>query len=248
MRLVHQPLPKRLGKPGLADARLAREQHHLALAVAGQPPPVQQQSELVLAADERGQAGRPPGLKPARSIVPLAGHPPSPHGLRKAAQGRPAEVDEVEHAAEQAPGAVGDDDRAGLRELLQAGRQVRGLADHRLLTRRHPRRRGRRRPRARSRSRPGPRGRRRPASAAAPTASTDGEPRPDGPLGLVLVGPGPAEVGQHAVAHELRDMTLKAGDLARDGVLVGAQDRVACPRGRAEPRARSSRPGRRTSP
>ena len=134
MRLVHQPLPKRLGKPGLAHARLAREQHRLALAVAGQPPPVQQQSELVLAADERGQAGRPPGLKPARSIVPLAGHPPSPHGLREAAQGRPAEVDEVEHASEQAPGAVGDDDRAGFRELLQARRQVRGLADHRHLT------------------------------------------------------------------------------------------------------------------
>ena len=46
----------------------------------------------------------------------------------------------------------------------------------------------------------------------------------DGPLGLVLVRPRPAEVGQHAVAHELGDVALEPGDLAGDGVLVGADD------------------------
>ena len=59
---------------------------------------------------------------------------------------------------------------------------------------------------------------------------------------------GPAEVGQHAVAHELGDVALEARDLAGDGVLVGAERARASPRGRAGRRARSSRPGRRTSP
>ena len=34
----------------------------------------------------------------------------------------------------------------------------------------------------------------------------------------------PAEIGEHAVAHELGDVTLETGDLARHGALVGAQD------------------------
>ena len=52
----------------------------------------------------------------------------------------------------------------------------------------------------------------------------DGEAGPDRALGLVLVRPGPAEIGEHAVAHELGDVALEARDLARDGVLVGADD------------------------
>jgi hypothetical protein len=32
----------------------------------------------------------------------------------------------------------------------------------------------------------------------------------------------PAEIGEHAVAHELRDMALEAPDLARYSVLIGA--------------------------
>jgi hypothetical protein len=135
VRLGRQPLPKGLDEAGLADARLAREQDASPLPVTSQPPPIQQQCHLAPAADERGEAGGTAGLEPARGSLAGAGHPPGAHGLRETAQGRPAEVDEVEHASEQAPGAVGDDDRAGFRELLQARRQVRGLADHCLLAR-----------------------------------------------------------------------------------------------------------------
>ena len=76
----------------------------------------------------------------------------------------------------------------------------------------------------------------------------DREPGPHRPLGLVLVRPGPAEIGQHAVAHELGDMALEARDLARDGVLVGAEDLAHLLGVEPARRARSSRPGRRTSP
>ena len=51
----------------------------------------------------------------------------------------------------------------------------------------------------------------------------DRQPGPHRPLGLVLVRPGPAEIGEHAVAHELGDVALEARDLARDRILVGAQ-------------------------
>ena len=50
------------------------------------------------------------------------------------------------------------------------------------------------------------------------------EARPHRPLGVVLVRLRPAEIGQHAVAHELGDVAVEAQDLARDGVLVGADD------------------------
>ena len=50
------------------------------------------------------------------------------------------------------------------------------------------------------------------------------EPGTDRPLGLVLVRRGPAEIGQHAVAHELGDVAVEAGDLAGHSVLVGVED------------------------
>jgi hypothetical protein len=37
-----------------------------------------------------------------------------------------------------------------------------------------------------------------------------GEAGADGALGLVLVGAGPAEVAEHAVAHQLGDLPLEA--------------------------------------
>ena len=49
------------------------------------------------------------------------------------------------------------------------------------------------------------------------------EPGPDRALGRVLVRRGPAEIGQHAVAQELGDVAVEAGDPARHRVLEGAQ-------------------------
>src|SRR5262249_47918531 len=44
-------------KAGLADPRLARDQHDLPFALPGEALPFQQEIELVLAADEIGQTG-----------------------------------------------------------------------------------------------------------------------------------------------------------------------------------------------
>ena len=43
-------------------------------------------------------------------------------------------------------------------------------------------------------------------------------------LGVVLVRLRPAEIGEHAVAHQLGDSALVAGDLARHRLLVGEND------------------------
>ena len=51
-----------------------------------------------------------------------------------------------------------------------------------------------------------------------------GEPGAHRPLGLVLVRPRPAEIGQHTVAHELGDVALQPRDLRGDRVLVGPDD------------------------
>ena len=62
------------------------------------------------------------------------------------------------------------------------------------------------------------------AGAAAATACDDRQAGAHRALGVVLVRPRPAEIGQHAVAHELGDVALEARDLARDRVLVGADE------------------------
>ena len=86
-----------------------------------------------------------------------------------------------------------------------------------------------------------------PAGGSAGRPPRPGEPGPDRPLGLVLVRPRPAEIGEHAVAHVLGDVAAERSILGA-GVLIGADHVRACPRDRAGPRARSSRPGRRTAP
>ena len=102
---------------------------------------------------------------------------------------------------------------------MQSCRQVRRLADHRRLLRRaladeiahHHQTRCDAHPRAqrlfRWRRQPGDR-------------CGNGEPGPHRPLGLVLVRPRPAEIGQHPIAHELRDMAIHTRDLLGHRVLV----------------------------
>ena len=60
-----------------------------------------------------------------------------------------------------------------------------------------------------------------------------------GPLCLVLVRPRPAEIGQHAVAHVFGDVPFETRDLARDRVLIGADQRAHV--FRVEPRGQLGR-------
>ena len=50
----------------------------------------------------------------------------------------------------------------------------------------------------------------------------DPEPGPHGPLGVIFVRQGVAEVDEQAIAQILGDMPLKAGDHLGAGVLIGA--------------------------
>ena len=163
-----QPLAQGEDDPRLADAGLAREQHDLALAGPGEPPAVEEQRQLLVAADERGRAGAVERLEPAFRR-PLAGHAEAAHGRGKALDLGRAEVGELEEGAEQPPRRLGDDNRAGLGELLQAGGEVRRLADDRLLLGRALARSDPRPRRAPSRCRRAPR-------AAPPSASSAARP------------------------------------------------------------------------
>jgi hypothetical protein len=132
-----------------------------------------------------------------------------------------AEIPQPEQVADQAAGGAGEDDLPGLRKRLQTRREVRGLADHRLLPRRAFA------DQIADHDKPGG------------NADADGEsfrstgfqprhrrcyfqPRPHRPLGVVLMRPRIAEIGQHPVAHEFGDKAVIARDDAGNGVLIGA--------------------------
>src|SRR5215469_12896802 len=53
VRLAAEPLHNGLSDARFSDARLAREQHHAALAALSLLPPAQEQVDLLVAADER---------------------------------------------------------------------------------------------------------------------------------------------------------------------------------------------------
>ena len=54
-----------------------------------------------------------------------------------------------------------------------------------------------------------------------PQGLDDPQPGPHGPLGIIFVGQGVAEVDEQAIAEILGDMPLKAGDHLGTGVLIG---------------------------
>ena len=171
-------------------------------------------AELLLPADQRGEAaGRVPGLETALGRA-LAGDGEGAHRRREALERRGAQVAEGEQAAQEAARALGDDHGPGFGQGLQAGGEVGGLPDHRLLLR------GTLADQVADHDQPGGD----PDPGRQRLAAGCGQPRhrrrrreagADGPLRLVLVRHGPAEVGQHAVAHELGHVPLEPGDLAR---------------------------------
>ena len=52
----------------------------------------------------------------------------------------------------------------------------------------------------------------------------DGKPGPDGTFRFVLMGLGPTEIGKHAIAHQLRDISVETNNVARNRILELAQD------------------------
>jgi hypothetical protein len=220
VRLVRDPGGELSGEPRLADAGLARKQHDLADAGPGLAQAVAQQGALRRPPDEVGEPS-------ARRLEAAFRHGEAfdHEGLDRrgeALDGLPAEVAQPEQVADQAAGGAGEDDLPGLRQSLQACGEVGGLTDHRLLLRR--------------------------ALADQITnydksggnADADGEPLgstglqarhrrlyfqpgPHRPLGVVLMRPRIAEIGQHPVAHVFGDKAVVARYDAGNGVLIGAE-------------------------
>src|SRR5208282_6754183 len=70
MRRTRKPLMELLNQARFADSRLARNQHHLSLAVEHPFPSIPQQPQFLLPADERRQYP-PTGMKPAAHTAEL---------------------------------------------------------------------------------------------------------------------------------------------------------------------------------
>ena len=83
VRLVAEALEQRPDHARLADPRLARQQHHLAVAVLGPRPALEQDAELVLAPDQRREMLTMKRLEAALGAT-LAFDPPGGHRLGEA--------------------------------------------------------------------------------------------------------------------------------------------------------------------
>ncbi len=144
----------------------------------------------------------------------------------------------VEQPAGQPPRARCDHHRPRLGQRLQPRREVRRLADHRLLLRRALA------DQIADDDEPGGD----PDPHLQPHLGRGVEPRhrldhaergPHRPLGVVLVGPRIAEIGEHAVAHVLGDKPAGALDDRGDAAVIGAEDRAQILR--VEPRRQRRR-------
>src|SRR6266540_6602810 len=106
MRLIFKSPAKRPHEARLADARFARQQHHLALTLLGSLPVLEQQADLILATDKRRQACPVQRLEPALGSA-FPDHAPRPYRNGKPLQDLQAELGELEQPANELPGAGG---------------------------------------------------------------------------------------------------------------------------------------------
>ena len=122
-----QPIADLLHQPGLAAARLAAQIHHLARAVPRLFPVAEDRGKFVHPVYQRLLRGVRRGN--CVGIVRTAQHPMHPDRHRKSLQMQQAKVAEFEPAGGQTPGGVRHQDLVRLGQVLQAGRDIRRLAD-----------------------------------------------------------------------------------------------------------------------
>jgi len=202
------------GETRLADAGLAREQDDLAGAAPG----------LVQAVVQQGALGRPPdevGDPAARRLEPALRHGDAldREGLDRLGEALrclAAEIGEPEEVADEAASGAGEDDLTRLRQSLQARREVGRVAGDIVLYNL-----------AAHDNQPGgnPHARlelfdliqlRHPIDQRQSAAR--------GTLGVVLMRPRIAEIGQHPVAHVAGDKPAKALDDLCDAAMVSADN------------------------
>ena len=126
--LVRQALAQRIHDARLADPRLSRQQHHLAVALLRQVPAFGEKSDLLLAPHEGRQPRPGSGLEAAGGVA----HPddaPGAGGLGNALEGMLTQVRVLEAASRELARAIADDDGVGLGQRLQSRRQVGRVAE-----------------------------------------------------------------------------------------------------------------------
>ena len=221
MRLDVEALLQRRGDARLADAGFAGDQHDLAVAGLGARPAPQQQVDFLVAADQRRQRRSVQRLEPARDGARTQ-HLPGRHRRGDALDLDGAEIAVLEEIADQPARARGDDDRVRLGQGLQPGGEVRRFADDRLLLRRAFA------DQIADDDQPGGDPDARLELDGFDIEATDSvdhaQPRPDRPLGVVLMRLRVAEIDQDAVAHVLGDKAVELGDDLGDGAVIRGDD------------------------
>jgi hypothetical protein len=149
-------------------------------------------------------------------------HLPSRHRPGDALHLDGAEIAALEQIADQPARARGNHDSVRLGQRLQPGGEVRRLTDDGLL----PRRTLANRIANDYQTGGNPDARLEPYGFdIEATNSVDGaQPRPDCPLGVVLMRFRVAEINQHAVAHVPRDEAMEPGDDFGDGAVIGGDN------------------------
>ena len=223
-----------LPMPGSPESSTTRPSPSLGLI-----PTAQQQLDLLLPANERGQRARAPRLEPA-DAGRLAAHLPRLHRLRQSLHLDGTERAAVEHPPHQPPRAGRDHDLAGRCRGLQLRRQVWRLADRNML----PCVAG---PQLLADdNQPGGDADARPKGHVGSGLQRadrveDGEAGAHGLLGVMLMSRRVAEIDEHAIAQVLGDKSVKSRHHIGDHFVEGG-DQIAhvlgvkvVPKGALEP-------------
>ena len=205
----------------LSDAGFAGNQHDLPVARLGALPAPQEQVHFLVAANQGGQRRSAQCFEPARNDTRTQ-HLPSLNRPRNALDLDGAEIVVFEEVADQPPSAGRDHHRVRLRQSLQAGGEVRRLADDRLLL-----------CRARTDQIAD---HHQPSGDPDSRLQLDGfdieaadridraQPGPDRPFSIILMCSREAKIDQYAVAHVPGDEAIEPGDDFGDGAVIGGDD------------------------
>src|SRR5208282_1054063 len=220
VRLGLQAFFKCRDDPRLTDAGLPGNQYDLAITGLGAGPPAQQQVDLFVAANQRGQFRSAQCLEAARHDT-LTQHLPTAYWPGVAVRVECAEIVAIEQIADQTPGGRLDRHGVRLRRYLQPRRQVWSVSDN---------------PMVPALADPDEitnndhsRGDADPASqrdvgtkSQGPDRCTQFEPRADRLLGIVFVRRGIAEKDEDGMPETAGDKPAVTTDKLRDTVPEGA--------------------------
>ena len=209
----------------------------MALARPCQAPSAEQQRKFLIAADERPARTGVLSLEPAL-CVREADDAERGDRCRDPLERLRPQCLELKHRSDQPAGGWGDQDPARPSKRLEARRDVWSLADNGFLLRGADADPVTNDNQARGDTHSACQGLA-VGSQHAGHGLGCGERSSDRPLGLVLVRSGPAEIGEHTIAHQLGNAALETIDGASRGALVGEEQLTHVLR--IEPRRKLSR-------